>query len=191
LHRLSSSFVLGYHGCDKSDGERILRGEIFRTSSNDYDWLGTGIYFWEANPERALEFAVEKSRRAGSNIRMPFAIGVVIEMGLCLDLASKQSTTILRESYESLKQSHLEGGTALPRNGKKFWQRYLDCAVINHLHTTLAAGGSPAIDSVKGIFIEGDPIYPEAGFREKTHVQIAVRNPQCIKGVFRIPGLEK
>lgn len=167
-----------------------MRGETFRASFNDYDWLGTGIYFWEANPERALEFAVEKSRRADSNIRTPFAIGAVIEMGLCLDLASKQSTTILCESYESLKQSHIDGGTALPRNGKRFWQRYLDCAVINHLHTTLAAGGSPSIDTVKGIFIEGEPIYPEAGFREKTHIQIAVRNPQCIKGVFRIPEIE-
>jgi hypothetical protein len=42
-------------------------------------------------------------------------------------------------------------------------------------------------DTVKGIFQEGAPIYQEAGFREKTHIQICVRDPECIKGVFRVP----
>ena len=35
--------------------------------------------------------------------------------------------------------------------------------------------------------MEGKPIYPTAGFNEKTHIQIAVNNPACIKGVFRVP----
>jgi hypothetical protein len=35
--------------------------------------------------------------------------------------------------------------------------------------------------------VEGDPVYPAAGFCEKTHIQIAVRNPSLIKGVFRVP----
>ena len=45
----------------------------------------------------------------------------------------------------------------------------------------------PPIDSVKGIFLEGAPPYPGSGFREKTHIQIAVCNLACIKGVFRVP----
>ena len=28
---------------------------------------------------------------------------------------------------------------------------------------------------------------PSSGFYEKTHIQIAVRNPDCIKGIFRVP----
>lgn len=39
-------------------------------------------------------------------------------------------------------------------------------------------------DTVRGLFVEGDPIYPNAGFTEKTHVQISVINPNCIKGYF-------
>jgi hypothetical protein len=35
--------------------------------------------------------------------------------------------------------------------------------------------------------VEGDPVYPAAGFREKAHIQIAVRNSSLIKGVFRVP----
>jgi len=42
------------------------------------------------------------------------------------------------------------------------------------------------IDTVRGVFIEGAPIYPTAGFYEKIHVQIAVRNLASIKVVFRV-----
>ena len=39
-------------------------------------------------------------------------------------------------------------------------------------------------DSVRGLFSEGAPVYEGSGFRKKTHVQICVRNPNCIKGYF-------
>lgn len=65
--------------------------------------------------------------------------------------------------------------------------RKLDCAVINHLHQVRVSAGLPSFDTVRGFFLEGDRIYPGAGFLEKTHVQICVRNLDCIKGVFRVP----
>lgn len=34
--------VLAYHGCDAAVAERLLAGEPFRESVNDYDWLGAG-----------------------------------------------------------------------------------------------------------------------------------------------------
>ena len=37
---------------------------------------------------------------------------------------------------------------------------------------------------VANAFIEGDPIYPDAGFNERTHIQICIINPNCIKGIF-------
>jgi hypothetical protein len=40
---------------------------------------------------------------------------------------------------------------------------------------------------VRAAFPEGREIYPGAGFDEKTHIQIALRNLDCIKGVFRVP----
>jgi hypothetical protein len=39
-------------------------------------------------------------------------------------------------------------------------------------------------DSVRAVFIEGEPVYPSAGFHEKTHIQLCIRNPNCIKGFF-------
>jgi hypothetical protein len=49
-------------------------------------------------------------------------------------------------------------------------------------------GNLPAVDTLRGVFTEGRPIYPGAGFDEKTHIQIVVRNQRCIKGVFRVSG---
>jgi hypothetical protein len=50
--------VLAFHGCDRSVGESVLSGatDLLR-SENDYDWLGHGIYFWENDPKRALQYA--------------------------------------------------------------------------------------------------------------------------------------
>jgi hypothetical protein len=187
LHRLASAFILGYHGCDHRVGERLLAGTAFRPSNNDYDWLGPGIYFWEANPLRGLEFAEEASRRKTSNISKPFVIGAVIELGLCLDLTTSSGLDWVRIAYESLVDVTRAAALDLPSNSKDELRRNLDCAVVRRLHTILETQKLPAIDTLKGVFTEGEPAYPGAGFREKTHIQIAVRNPRCIKGVFRVP----
>jgi len=63
VHRLSSSFILGIHGCDRTVGESLLKGAAPKPSRNKYDWLGPGMYFQEANPLRGLEFARQNARR--------------------------------------------------------------------------------------------------------------------------------
>jgi hypothetical protein len=187
LHRLSSSFVLAYHGCRQSTANGLLAGNPFRLSSNDYDWLGPGVYFWEANPERALDFARDKFARQRAKPEKIAVVGAVIEMGLCLDLTTKSSIDMLRTAYDSLKSTFATEQLELPRNSPDLLRRNLDCAVIRRLHEILSVSGSPAIDTVKGVFVEGSAIYPNAGFHEKTHIQISVRNPTAIKGVFRVP----
>ena len=66
--------------------------------------------------------------------------------------------------------------------------RNLDCAVINFMHSAIRDGGIPVqpFDTVRGLFTEGGDLYPGSGFKEKTHVQIAVGNDQAIKG-FSFP----
>lgn len=186
MHRLTSAFVLGFHGCDQDMGDRLLAGTPFKPSNNEYDWLGPGIYFWESNPTRGLEFAHEASRRRGSGVKKPFVIGAVIELGLCLDLTTSSALEWIRIAYDSLSQVTRAAGLPLPRNSPDELRRNLDCAVIRRLHTILEAEGMPPIDTIKGVFTEGKPLYPGSGLRAKTHIQIAVRNPSCIKGVFRV-----
>ena len=187
MHHLSTSFVLAYHGCDRDFGESMLSGtKSFKPSDNDYDWLGPGVYFWESNPHRALEFAGEKLKR-GEGIRNPFVVGAVIDLGLCLDLTTKESLENLTDAHRSLMETIGPTGGLLPVNGPEGWRRRLDCGVIRCLHQILRETGSEPIGTVRGIFTEGNPIYAGSAFLEKTHVQIAVCNLECIKAVFRVP----
>jgi hypothetical protein len=186
LHRLSASFVLGYHGCDQTVAEKLLAGGSFKKSQNDYDWLGWGIYFWEANPKRGLDFARESMKRAGSKIKTPAVIGAVIDLGSCLDLLTAVGIDMVRTAYDSLAETLQAAGEELPQNRDRL-RRQLDCAVIEHLHAIYEDQGG-YVDTVRGVFAEGQEVYPGAGFDSKTHVQIAVRNSDCIKGVFRVPS---
>jgi hypothetical protein len=53
------------------------------------DWLGTGIYFWENSARRALDwakFAKEHPKFTRTQVRHPFVVGAIIDLGNCLDL---------------------------------------------------------------------------------------------------------
>ena len=192
MHNLSASFVLGYHGCDRETGERILLNEPFRPSENAYDWLGSGIYFWEANPDRALDWAKQRAARKKSRNSTdpePFVVGAVIDLGYCLDLISANGSHAVERAYEELKAFFDTSRDELPKNtgGEDFLHRKLDCMVINFLHQTRQESAKDPFDTVRGIFTEGELLYPTSGFRRKTHIQLCVRNLDNIKGVFRVP----
>jgi hypothetical protein len=56
-----------------------------KVSENDYDWLGTGIYFWEFGPDRAMAWAEELHGRYPKRVTKPAVLGAVIQLGTCLD----------------------------------------------------------------------------------------------------------
>lgn len=66
-----------------------------------------------------------------------------------------------------------------PRKEDKV-MRFLDHAVLNHLFEN----ADTPFDTARGLFVEGKPIYDGAGLYEKTHVEIAVRSENAIKGIF-------
>ena len=196
-------FVLAYHGCDRTVGERILAGvEHVRPSDNDYDWLGPGAYFWENSPRRALawaQFLRDHPRYARTPVREPFVIGAIIDPGWCLDLTETRCLGILRQAYDEFAVTMAASESPLPKNEKghsedeDLVQRRLDCAVINFLHILREQEKLPAFDCLRGAFFEGGPLYPGGGMAAKTHIQWCVRNPaDCIRGYFRpLPGWEE
>ena len=187
MHTLSAAFVLGFHGCDQEVAEKLLAGHEFDPSNNAYDWLGPGIYFWEANPRRGLEDAKELKRlRRGPRIDIPAVIGAVVDLRLCLDLTTATGIEQVRSAYKQLVAMTEGAGVKRPINSDDLLRRNLDCAVIKSVHQIRTQKDLPAIDTIKSVFIEGGRAYPESGFYEKTHVQICVCNPDCIKGVFRV-----
>lgn len=199
MHRLTSTFVLGYHGCKGSVAEKLLSREIaFDRSENGYDWLGDGIYFWLENPKRACEWAVRRATSDRDWIESnekPAVVGAVIDLGLCLDLTTTVGIEQVRAGHRTLQALVERQNEKMPENthpdgnGDKLVRR-LDCAVINQIHQIRKSSRQQVIDTVKGVFSEGGPAYPGAAIRERTHVQLAVANPACIKGVFYVPAEE-
>ena len=182
--------MLGYHGCDGFVAERLLAGEPFQKSANDYDWLGPGIYFWEANPLRGLEFATElQDTHWGSEIKIPAVVGAIIDLGLCLDLTTSAGIEQVQDAHEIYISNCQETGDVIPTNSPDIHilRRQLDCAVFAQLHEIRNDNNEHPIDTVRGVFVEGEPVYEGAGFREKTHIQVCVCNTSSIKGVFRVP----
>src|SRR5947209_5013011 len=101
------SFVLGFHGCDSTTGEAILRGEVSHLSPSvsDYDWLGHGVYFWEGSPTRARHFAAERAsggRNSRGQIKHPFVLGAVVDPRRCLNLADSDAIARVEQAYETL-----------------------------------------------------------------------------------------
>jgi len=184
-----TGLVLAYHGCDRSTGEKVLAGQSeIKVSSNDWDWLGEGAYFWENSYHRALkwaEFLRENPRLSKQKISKPFVVGAIIDPGNCLDLTESHSLEILKFAHRQLQTIADFGGDPLPGNKGKnddLTGRYLDCAVINFLHESRAVADQTTFNTVRGAFFEGGPLYPGAKIASKTHIQWAVRKPK--KSVF-------
>lgn len=193
LYKRHPSLVLAFHGCDKSVGEGVLSGKATLTASdNDYDWLGGGIYFWEGDPERAMLFATEAAKQdkkvSRGSIRDPFVLGAILDLGLCCNLLSSDAVSELCEAHKAFEAVTKKADAPMPTNagGMDKGARRLDCAVIRVMHSLRQESGFEPYDSVRGAFWEGGEIYPGAGFSNKGHVQIAVRNTAaCIRGYFR------
>jgi hypothetical protein len=189
LSRLATSFVLGYHGCDLTVAEEIINHKSkFKPSNAEYDWIGPGIYFWESDPQRALEWAKKYSD--------PAVIGAVIDLGNCLDLTNREDLDLLKEAHNSYINEQKKAGLEAAENkdvpgrpAENRLLRYLDCAVIKHLHYIIenqpkGPNRLAPYDTVRGMFTEGGELYPGAGFQRKSHTQISVINQKSIKGLF-------
>ena len=194
MYRSLPHFVLGFHGCDRDVAERVLAGkDNLKHSENDYDWLGHGIYFWEGNPQRALQYAKHLKQNphlCKCRIKHEAIIGAVIDLDNSLNLLESESLQLLKSTYDFLRKFSDKEGSPLPQNVKPFGEeedvliRRLDCAVVEATHTFSADMGNKPFDTVRGVFWEEKELYPNSGFREKNHIQVCVRNLNCIKGYF-------
>jgi len=207
MYHIRHNLVVGFHGCDEIVCNALLNNpNRIRISRERYDWLGNGMYFWENNYRRALDWANEKYERG--KIASPAVIGAVIDLGYCCDFLDAEHIQMFKCSYERFVIRQKRMGRKLVRNRDAIWDthknkilRELDCLVIEYMHKEIATKIKEDIiqkgfterrlpDSVRGAFIEGAPVFEGSGIHEKTHIQIAIRNPNCIKGFF-LPRRER
>lgn len=188
MYTSRTGLVLGFHGTDESVVQDTLNGkDDLKAQNNIYDWLGHGIYFWDNSPSRALDWAIELSKRKDSPIKKPAVIGAILDLGYCLDLLDYKNLALVKLGYDILESTLSASKAKLPENRgntNDLFFRELDCAAIQSLHKSLQENNEKEFDSVRGVFWEGKELYPKAGFREKDHIQVCVRNIDCIKSYF-------
>jgi hypothetical protein len=187
------NLILGFHGCDIKVRNKIVSGEENQhISKNNWDWLGHGMYFWENNPQRALDYAEIIKRnphRCTSKIETPSVLGAIIDLGHCLDLLDSSFLNMVKEAYQYLELTYSKAKYEMPKNipienETDLLIRNLDCAVIEMLHKIYKEREKKKFDSVRSVFFEGDYLYKNSGFKEKNHIQICIINPNCVKGYF-------
>lgn len=193
VYQQVAQMVIGFHGCDKSVATEILNSpnKHLTSSTNLYDWLGDGIYFWLNDPQRAYEWACQTHKRNPNKIKEPCVLGAIINLGLCLNLCERNSILLIQKSYKILDDSFKKLGLSIseelknkaPDNGGFNLIRPLDCAVIKNLHAMMKPENIN-FDTVYGYFQEGVDAFSGSGIKEKSHIQVCVRNPHCIKGYF-------
>ena len=124
------------------------------------------------------------------------------QLDYCLDFTDSEFIELLPTYYNLLGSDLHRAGKDLPRSkdvqNDQFHDlllRELDCAVIQYMHqkieeqiqsdiTLKGYSEYKRFDTVRGIFTEGGPVFDGAGIQTKNHIQICIRNLNCIKGFF-------
>ena len=196
--------MIGFHGCDLKVRDKLVnKPDIIKISEKSFDWLGHGFYIWGNNSERAQHWANQKKKRRDTPKDFePSIVGVVYQLDYCLDFTDSHFINLLPAYYDLFKSAMQNVGSPLPANSditadshKDRVLRELDCAVIEYMHNTIDQAIKSDVqdkkyseikrfDTVRGIFTEGGPVFEGAGIQSKNHIQICIRNLNCIKGFF-------
>lgn len=206
MYRSRPNLMIGFHGCDESVRDALVADpDVVKKSHEVFDWLGNGFYVWENNYQRAFKWALDK--KAKGTLKNPSVVGVIYQLDYCLDFTDSEFIDILSAYYKLMKSDLLFAGKELPQNRDLPKDEYhdlilreLDCAVIEYLHqkieeqidsdiSTKGYSKYKHFDTTRGVFTEGGPAFEGAGIQAKNHIQICIRNLNCIKGFF-IPRKE-
>lgn len=193
MYSSKAGLILAFNGCDESVVLDVInRRTDLKESQNKHDWLGHGVYFWENSPDRAFEFATflkDNPSKAIKPIQNPAVIGAVIDLGFCFDLLDYGMLQVLKSGYDVFKMIWEKTGRKLPENRKvgtsqDLLLRDLDCAIFETIHQIRYDNNEPSYDSVRGVFWEGDELYPNAGFREKIISKYVSAIQTALKVIF-------
>lgn len=198
----AGGLVLAYHGCDIITRDLLVSGRLneLTPSDNEYDWLGSGTYFFQDDYLRAAKFAIASSEQPNKRytarpIVTPAVVGAVLRVSHWLDMTTQEGHQKYKEGYEALKLAHeAPASPPMPKNTKASKNdeftiiRKLDRAVIEMVHK-IRKKDEPEYVAVRGAFYQGDPLADSSEFRENTHIQIAVRKEEAVVGWFIPRGM--
>jgi len=193
--------LVAYHGCDAVVRDDLVTQRLRKLdhSQNPYDWLGPGAYFFEGDLKRALLFAEASAAHPEKMftkrpIATPAAVGALLCVSSWLDMTTQEGLGEFSRALAGMEVAFQTEGAALPVNRPAadddvdIIYRALDSAVFSFMHETRERVALAEFDAVRGAFPQGAPIAENSGFRQHTHIQIAVRNNDCILGWFLREG---
>lgn len=178
--------IVGYHGTRLSVALDIInRRRDFEPRTNDGDWLGRGVYFWEYAPRQALWWA----RRLRKQWNEPIAVlGSMIRLGACLDLLDPDNIKVVKRYHDEYLADQVALGTVAPLNRRN--KRLLDCAVFEYFYGMVENSAGAAhrrVETARGAYVPTDQkkrSWRGSWIYEQSHIQICVRNPACILGTW-------
>src|ERR1700722_13238966 len=86
---------------------------------------------------------------------------------------------LVKSAHEAYLEFCRNSGLRPAQNlGKDMGSRKLDRAVFETLHHLRKQKSEQPFDTVRAFFVEGQPLYENAGLRSLDHVQICVRDSQ-------------
>jgi hypothetical protein len=169
--------IYGYHGTSREAANRIIQ-QGFRESTNDYDWLGTGVYFFQDAPMRAPAWATELYPDD------PAVIRSLIRLENCIDLLDLNWFPLIRNVYNAFVDNLRTSNLPLPRqNPSRSKAHRLDCAYFNYI-TEVLSSQDQKVDAIRAVFLEGDRIFPDSAIFDLAHIQIAIRNNDLIEANY-------
>jgi hypothetical protein len=167
--------VYGYHGTSKQSAQEIIdRG--FNYSINDYDWLGTGVYFFQDAPIRALTWVKQRYPDSAAVIKSE------LMLENCIDLLDIGWYPIIRDTYSMFVLEYQKANIPLPNQNPQISKAHrLDCAFFNYIVEKIFASQDKTIDSIRAVFNEGNRIYPNSAICDRAHIQILIRDLSLIE----------
>ena len=137
-----------------------------------------------------MQWTREQVRENTGKITTPAVLGAVIDLGNFLNLIDAEHLNLIRTAHKAyLELCQKSGGVPLQNKGLNLRARYLDKVVFETLHKLREQEAKAPFDTVRAFFVEGEPLYENAGLRALDHVQICVRDAAKIIGYFLPRGV--
>lgn len=93
--------------------------------------MGEGVYFWDSDEQRALEWAPWK--QSVGQITDPIVIGAIFTLGNCLDLTIRETLDLLAATHSGYVAAEQAAGLPLLRERtNKRYGTNLSFLTINH-----------------------------------------------------------
>ena len=169
----SDVIVEAYHGTSFNAASNILI-HGFRPSEGTDEWLGKGVYFYEASREHAYNWALNVKKIHPTQI---VVMRAEVKLGRCLDLLHNPAHVDLLENYFNEAENKVF-------NKKLKSKRYFDEQIsITESAVIELINRQAAVDSVRTSYSSGKSIFPGSRFTRGQQIIICVRNLNNILNV--------